>query len=96
MSPQESSASRRLPLLTLLIEALEEQDSHDRPNEARALRAFGELALKQVPTRGVFAPADGKLDIAIDDIARKYLGTDGAAKEVPSGDRGCRAVRHAR
>ena len=63
-----------LPLMTLLIEALEEQASHDRPDEAKALRAFGELALKQVPTRGVFSPADGELYAAIDLIAKKHLG----------------------
>ena len=63
-----------LPLMTLLIEALEEQASHGRPDEAKALRAFGELALKQVPTRGVFSPADGELYAAIDVIAKKHLG----------------------
>ena len=48
--------------------------SHDRPNEAAARWAFGELALKQVPARGVLSPADGKLYKAIDEIARKHLG----------------------
>jgi hypothetical protein len=66
-------AARHLPILALLIEALEDQDSHDRHNEGRALRAFAELALKQVPTRGVFAPKEPDLDKELEAIARKYL-----------------------
>ena len=71
---RNTKTAGHLPLMTLLIEALEEQASHDRPDEAKALRAFGELALKQVPTRGVFSPADGELYAAIDLIAKKHLG----------------------
>lgn len=61
MSPRriKKKAAGNLSLLGLLIAALEEEESHDRPNEALALRAFGELALKQVPARGVFSPAEG-------------------------------------
>ena len=66
-------AAGQLPILTLLIEALEDQHSRDRPNEARALRAFSDLALKQVPTSGVFAPKDGHLYKEIERIARKHL-----------------------
>ena len=81
MSPRHSRALTHLPLLTLLIEALEEQESHDRPNEAKALRAFADLALRQVPTRGVFSPADGHLYSAIDQIARKHLGLEAPRKQ---------------
>jgi hypothetical protein len=34
---------------------------------------IGELALKRVPSRGVFAPDEGDLYSEIDDIAKKYL-----------------------
>jgi hypothetical protein len=64
------------PTLVLLITALEQQDahSHDRPGEAQALRALGQLAVRQVPARGVLAPIESPLDLAIDEIAGQYLG----------------------
>ena len=76
----KNAAAALSPVLVLLINALEEQDAHDRPGEARALRAFGELALRQVPTRGVFAPTESDLDAAIDQIADKHLGFRGPRK----------------
>jgi hypothetical protein len=62
------------PLLHHLVEVLKEQESSDRPGEAAALQAFGGLALVQVPSRGVFAPKEGELQEAIDQIAKKHLG----------------------
>jgi hypothetical protein len=79
---REKKYARALaPLLRLLIEGLQEQETEDRPGEAAALRAFGELALIQVPSRGVLAPNDDELYNAIDRIARKHLGLRKASKE---------------
>ena len=61
------------PYLMSVIAALE-QDAAERPGEAQALRAFGELALVQIPRRGVFAPADGELYSPIATIADRHLG----------------------
>ena len=77
MSPRRTKkAAGHLPLLALLIEALDEQECDDRPGEAKALRAFGRLALKQVPKRGVFAPAEDALYKAINEVARRHLALD--------------------
>lgn len=62
------------PLLDLLVDSLEQDDTQDRSSDAAALRAFGELALVQVPLRGIFPPQDEELDDAIDDIATQFLG----------------------
>ena len=62
------------PLLALLIHALEMDDTKDRSNEARALRAFGELAVQKIPMQGVFGIDEGELYSAIDRIAREHLG----------------------
>ena len=78
---EKKSARALAPLLSLLIEALKEQETKDRPGEAAALRAFGELALIQVPSRGALAPNDDELYNAIDRIARKHLGLRKASKE---------------
>jgi hypothetical protein len=78
---EKKSARALAPLLSLLIEALKEQETNDRPGEAAALRAFGELALIQVPSRGALAPNDDELYNAIDRIARKHLGLRKASKE---------------
>jgi hypothetical protein len=68
MSPRRTSkaAGTLSPTLVLLVKALEQQHSQssDRPGEANALRALGELAALQIPGRGVFAPNDGHLDNA--------------------------------
>lgn len=78
---EKKSARALAPLLCLLIEALKEEETKDRPGEAAALRAFGELALIQVPSRGALAPNDDELYDAIDRIARKHLGLRKASKE---------------
>src|SRR5262245_20645993 len=78
---EKKSARARAPLLRLLIEALKEQEKGDRPGEAGALRAFGELALIQVPSRGALAPNDDELYDAIDRIARRHLGLRKASKK---------------
>ena len=77
----KKSAGALAPLLRLLIEVLKVQESKDRPGEAAALRAFGELALMQVPSRGVLAPNEDELYDAIDRIARKHLGLRRPQKE---------------
>jgi hypothetical protein len=72
MSARRTRAGGALsPLLELVVQALE--DSRERADEGRALRAFGELALKRVPSRGIFAPDEGDLYTEIDEIAKKYL-----------------------
>lgn len=78
---EKKSARALAPLLRLLIEALKGQETKDRPGEAAALRAFGELALIQVPSRGALAPNDDELYDAIDRIAQKHLGLRNASKE---------------
>jgi hypothetical protein len=78
---RKKSARALAPLLSLLIEALKEQETKDRPGEAAALHAFGELALIQVPSRGALAPNDDELYNAIDRIARRHLGLRKASKE---------------
>jgi hypothetical protein len=71
------------PTLVTLISALEQEESRsqERPGEADALRALGQLAVAQIPTRGAFAPNDSDLDNAIDEIATKHLGFKVARKE---------------
>ncbi len=71
MPPRRTGALS--PLLVVLIEALEAQDSKDRPGEAAALRAFAELARVHIPTRGVLAPIENELYRAVDRIATKHL-----------------------
>jgi hypothetical protein len=78
---KKESAGTLAPLLRLLIEALKEQETNDRPGEAAALSALGELALVQVPSRGALAPNDDDLYNAIDRIARKHLRLRIASKE---------------
>lgn len=72
MSPRR--AGNFSPLLLVVIDALEAQDSPVRRREARALRAFGELARVQMPARGVFAPTENELYRVIDAVAAKHLG----------------------
>lgn len=72
MSPRRAGGLS--PLLVLVIQALEAQDNKERPREAEALRALGELARVQVPTRGVLAPSEDALYQAIDHIATAHLG----------------------
>jgi hypothetical protein len=79
MSARPKPRGALSPLLELVVEALEA--SRDRPDEGRALRALGELALKRVPSRGIFAPAEGDLYTEIDSIAKKYLDLDTPRKE---------------
>jgi hypothetical protein len=73
MAPRRKKAAGS-PLLDLLVDSLEHDDTQDRSGEAQALRAYGELALRQVPLRGVFPPQDEDLDQAIDEIATQFLG----------------------
>jgi hypothetical protein len=73
MSPRRKKAPGS-PLLDLLVHSLEQDDTQDRSGDAAALRAYGELALAQVPRRGVFPPQDEDLDDAIDEIATRCLG----------------------
>lgn len=70
------------PLLTLIVDALELRQNKDRPKEAAALRALGELALSQVISRGVLAPSEDELYNAIDRIATTHLGLGAARKEL--------------
>jgi hypothetical protein len=77
-------AAGALPLtLELIAKALDEHHAQtgDRQGESDALRAFGELALKQFPARGVFAPIESELDSAIDNIAKRFLGFEKPRKE---------------
>lgn len=76
MSPRgrQKSAGALAPTLRRIINALEHQDGEDWPDEGRALRALGELAVEQIPALGVFAPTGGYLDGAIDRTAKKYCG----------------------
>lgn len=59
------------PLLTLLIDVLERRRAS---SEAEALRALGELAVDEVPARGVFAPTDEDTCRLVERIAAKHLG----------------------
>jgi hypothetical protein len=70
------------PLLDLLAESLRQDETQDRSDDAKALCAYGALALVQVPLRGVFPPQDEALDDAIDDIATKHLGFGDATRAV--------------
>jgi hypothetical protein len=83
MSPRRvpKAAGALCPTLVLLINALEERDALDRHGEGDALRAFGNLAAQQIPARGVFASLESDLDIAIDEIAKQYLGFEKPRKE---------------
>jgi hypothetical protein len=78
MSPHRlrRSAGAVSPTLAALIAALEEVDSRDRPGEARALHALAELAVKQVPARGVFAPSEPDVSTTIEQIAKDHLGME--------------------
>lgn len=69
--------------LELIATALEKhhQETGFRSGESDALRAFGELAAFQIPTRGLFASSESDLDVAIDRIAKKHLGFKTARKE---------------
>lgn len=80
MSP--SRARGISPLLALIVEALELRQNKDRPKEAAALRALGDLALTQVVTRGVLAPTEDELYNAIDRIATTHLGLGAARKQL--------------
>lgn len=76
MSPRRTSKAAFSPTLELLVKALKQQhaQSSDRPGEANALRALGELAVIHIPGRGVFAPNEDHLENAIDEVATKHLG----------------------
>ena len=78
MSPRR--AGDLSPLLLLVIDALEAQDSRERQREAEALRAFGALARIQIPERGVFAPTEDELYQAIAAVAARHLGLTAATK----------------
>lgn len=55
--------------------------SSDRQCDAEALRALGDLALIQIPTRGVFAPDEDHLYGAITRIADQHLGLAKSRRE---------------
>lgn len=76
MSPRgrQKSAGALAPTLMRIINALEQQDRLDWPDEGRALRALGELAVEQIPVHGVFALTGEDRDVALDRIAKKYFG----------------------
>ena len=65
--------SKLAPMLECLIEALEVQDTDDRSGAARALRAFGHVATREIPTRGAFAADNPDLFSVIEDIADQHL-----------------------
>ena len=68
------------PLLDRLIDA---EARHHRRSSAAAVRAFGELALVTIPTRGVFAPAHQEdLYKAIEQVASEHLGLDKTRDEI--------------
>lgn len=78
------SAGRPAPTLPPLLDRLIDAERWERDRQRAAiLRAFGELALVTIPTRGVFAPADqDDLYRAIEMIAREYLGLERARDEI--------------
>jgi hypothetical protein len=80
MSPRR--AGDLSPLLLVVIDALETQDSRERHREAAALRAFAELARVEIPARGVFAPRESELCEAIEAIATRHLGFRGPMKAL--------------
>ena len=61
------------PLLSLLIEVLERSGA-GASSEAKALKALGELAVVEIPKKGVFAPADEQTCRLVERIAAKHLG----------------------
>jgi hypothetical protein len=61
-------------MLDTVVEALEQQEFHNAQGSAKALRAFGELAAREVPGRGVFAADHPELYQAIEDVANRHLG----------------------
>src|SRR5258708_5874615 len=73
MSPRKRRA--RIPAtLEAVIEALEQQQFHNAPGAAMALRAFGELAAVEIPGRGAFAADNPDIYKAIENVADAHLG----------------------
>lgn len=78
MARNLSKTARTLsPLLTRLIEAAEDADLKD---DAKALRAFGSLALWALPVRGVFVANDEEVTPIVERIAKEHLGLIEARK----------------
>jgi hypothetical protein len=73
------AVTKTLDLIATALETLH-QETGLRAGEADALRAFGELAAFQIPTRGLFASGENELDVAIDRIAKRHLGFKTARK----------------
>lgn len=69
---------RTVPLLRLLVEALEARQSPEHPAVAAALYELGRLARLQIPAHGALPLSDDQLFNAVDKIAAKHLDLDGA------------------
>ena len=80
MSPRR--AGDLSPLLLVVVDALEVQNSRERQREGHALRAFGELARVQIAARGLFAPTEDELYQAIDAVATRHLGLPAATRAL--------------
>lgn len=74
MSPRSRrAAGLQSPLLSLIVRSLEQRREPNQ-HDADALRAFGEMAMLQIPSRGLFAPVEPATFADIERILDDTLG----------------------
>jgi hypothetical protein len=79
MARHHPGEARALPhALVRLIHAAKDSGSRD---QARALRQLGQLALKTIPTHGIFVANENDIGMAVERIARAHLGLGRARQE---------------
>lgn len=79
MARHRSRESRSFPsLLVRLIQAA--KDSNNQ-SDAKALRELGVLALRTIPTHGVFVANDEEVSPIVDRVATDHLGLETARSE---------------
>lgn len=66
--------NRAGPLPPLLVRLIHAAARNRQEGESKALRVFGELALIEIPARGVLTLNDAETDLIIDDVAQEHLG----------------------
>ncbi len=67
-------------LSVLLARLARAAEASRDPGVGEALREFGALALVAIPTCGVFVPNDNDIATAIEQVAKKHLGMEGARR----------------
>src|SRR5919108_1764214 len=79
MARHRSRESRALP--SLLVQLIQAARDSNNQSDATALRELGALALRTIPTHGVFVANDEEVSPIIDRVGKQHLGLETARSE---------------